>query len=96
MKIAWSPKSLRSFKRLTRKNPDLRSLIEVTIRQLIEDPFHPSLRTHKLKGDFSGCWSCSIDYSYRIIFEFVPDQEEEEEEEEVILLLNLGTHDQVY
>ncbi|MEM1169613.1 MAG: type II toxin-antitoxin system mRNA interferase toxin, RelE/StbE family [Cyanobacteria bacterium P01_H01_bin.35] len=93
MKVAWSAKSLRSFKSLVRKNPQLRLLIEQTLRQLVEDPFHPSLRTHKLRGDLAGCWSCSVDYSYRIIFEFV---QEPEEEEEAILLLNIGSHDEVY
>ena len=53
MKIGWTPKSLRSFKRLIRKNPNLRLLIERTLHQLAEDPFHSSLRTHKLKGDLS-------------------------------------------
>ncbi|MDJ1184718.1 type II toxin-antitoxin system RelE/ParE family toxin [Roseofilum casamattae] len=100
MKLAWSAKSLRSFKRLTRRNPELHSLIEATLRQLVDDPFNPSLRTHKLKGAFAGCWACSIDYSYRIIFEFVSvsaeAQESEDEEEETIFLLNMGTHDEVY
>lgn len=93
MKIGWSAKSLRSFKRLVRKNPQLRLAIEMTLRQLAEDPFHPSLHVHKLKGDFSESWSCSIDYSYRIIFEFARNPEDEDEG---ILLLNLGTHDEVY
>ncbi|WP_204102621.1 MULTISPECIES: type II toxin-antitoxin system RelE/ParE family toxin [Spirulina sp. CCY15215] len=93
MKVGWSAKSLRSFKRLIRKNPQLRLAIEETLRQLAEDPFHPSLRTHKLKGDFAESWSCSIDYSYRIIFEFVRDIENEEE---AVVLLNMGTHDEIY
>ena len=53
MRIAWTPKSMRAFKKIIRKNPQLRSLIEITLRQLIKDPFHPSLRTHKLQGDLS-------------------------------------------
>ncbi len=93
MKIAWTPQSLRAFKRIIRKRPDFRPLIEKTVRQLAEDPFHPSLHTHKLKGDLSNIWSCSIDYSYRIVFEFI---ENPEEQEEAILLLNLGSHDEVY
>ena len=93
MKIAWTPKSLRAFKRIIRKKPNFRALIEQTLRQLAEDPFHPSLHTHKLKGDLSNIWSCSIDYSYRILFEFV---ENPEDREEAILLLNLGSHDEVY
>jgi addiction module RelE/StbE family toxin len=93
MKIGWSPKSIRSFKRLVRKNPQLRPLIEATLQLLAEDHFHPSLRTHKLAGDLSGIWSCSIDYSYRILFEFVTNLEDEEE---AILLINMGSHDEVY
>ena len=93
MKTAWTPQSLRAFKRIIRKRPDFRPLIEKTVRQLAEDPFHPSLHTHKLKGDLSNIWSCSIDYSYRILFEFI---ENPEDQEEAILLLNLGSHDEVY
>lgn len=88
-RIAWSPKSIRVFKRIVRQNPQLRPLIEQTLQQLAEDAFHPSLRTHKLTGNLSGIWACSIDYSYRVLFEFV-------DEEVTILLLNLGSHDEVY
>ena len=90
--IGWTPKSLRAFKRIIRRNPQLRPLIEQTLTQLAEDPFHPSLRTHKLTGELSGIWSCSIDYKLRILFEFVQSPEGEE----AILLLNLGSHDEVY
>ena len=51
MKIAWTPKSLRSFKRLVRKNPQLRIAIAQTLRQLENNCYHPSLRTHKLTGN---------------------------------------------
>jgi addiction module RelE/StbE family toxin len=90
--LVWSSVFTRSVKRLARQNPQLLSRIEQTLQQLSEDPFHPSLRTHKLKGDLSGRWACSIDYSNRILFKFVqtPDLGEE------ILLLTLGSHDQVY
>lgn len=92
--LAWSPKSLRAFKRMVRQNPQLRPLIEETLQQLVEDPFHPTLKTHKLSGDLAGIWACSIDYSYRILFEFISSQNENEEE--AILLLNIGNHDDVY
>ncbi len=93
MKIAWTPKSLRAFKRLARKNPQLRPLILKTLKQLENNHFHPSLRTHKLTGDLSDTWSCSIGYQYRILFEFIKDPETEEN---AILLLNIGSHDEVY
>lgn len=92
--IAWSPKSLRAFKRMVRQNLQLRPMIEETLEQLADDPFHPTLKTHKLSGEFAGIWACSIDYSYRILFEFVANPGESEED--AILLLNLGDHDDVY
>lgn len=89
--LGWTPRSLRTFKRLVRQNPQLRKLIEQTLQQLVEDPFHPSLRTHKLKGDLANTWACSVDYDNRILFKF-----EQKSAEEVILLVNIGSHDDVY
>ncbi|MDY6898997.1 MAG: type II toxin-antitoxin system mRNA interferase toxin, RelE/StbE family [Cyanobacteriota bacterium] len=91
--LVWSAKFVRKFKRLTKKNTQLRIQIEKTLELLIEDPFDSSLRTHKLKGDLDGVWSCSVDYDNRILFEFVIDTESGEEE---IFLLTLGSHDDVY
>jgi mRNA-degrading endonuclease YafQ of YafQ-DinJ toxin-antitoxin module len=71
----------------------LKERLEQTLRQLAEDPFHPSLRTYKLTGQLSGTWACSVSYDIRILFEFVEDPESGEED---ILLLTVGTHDEVY
>ena len=91
--LVWSPTFVRAFKRLVKKNPELRSQIEQILQQIAEDPFQLSLRSHKLKGDSSGRYSCSIDYRNRILFKFVTNPESREEE---ILLLTLGSHDDVY
>ncbi len=90
--IGWTPKSLRAFKRLIRKNPHLRPLIAKTLQKLAEDAFHSSLKTHKLMGELSDIWSCSIDYNYRILFQFIDNLDNSSS----ILLLNIGTHDEVY
>ena len=91
--LVWSPKFVRKFKRIAKKNVQLRIQIEKILELLMEDPFDSSLRTHKLKGDLEGVWSCSIDYDNRILFEFIIDTESGEEE---IFLLTLGSHDDVY
>ncbi|BDI15321.1 hypothetical protein ANSO36C_11230 [Nostoc cf. commune SO-36] len=91
--LVWSPTFVRAFKRLVKKNPELRSQIEQVLQQIAEDPFQASLRSHKLKGDSSGRYSSSIDYHNRILFKFVTNPESGEEE---ILLLTLGSHDEVY
>lgn len=94
--LLWSPRFIRDFKRLVRRNPQLRPLIEQTLQQLAVDPFHPSLHTHKLKGDLSDVWACSIDYSNRILFEFVRNLDSDDSDEEAIFLLTLGSHNEVY
>jgi addiction module RelE/StbE family toxin len=91
--LVWSAKFLRKFKRLTKKNAQLSIQIEKVLELLMEDPFDSSLRTHKLKGDLNGVWSCSIDYGNRILFELVINTDSGEEE---IFLLTLGSHDDVY
>ncbi len=53
----------------------------------------PVLRTHKLKGELSSTWACTVEYDCRIVFEFVKSPVTGEEE---ILLIDIGTHDEVY
>lgn len=91
--LAWSSSFTRAFRRVIRRRPGLRPTIEHTLRQLAEDPFHPSLHSHKLKGPLAGAWACTVDYDNRILFEFVENPESGEEE---IFLLTIGTHEEVY
>ena len=60
---------------------------------MAEDPFQPSLRSHKLKGQFQGAWACSVTYDLRIIFEPVQNPDTGEDE---LLLFAFGSHDEVY
>ena len=91
--LVWSPVFVRAFKRAVRRQPDLQARVKRTLNQLAEDPFHPALHSHKLKGELAGAWACTVDYNNRILFEFVHNPESGEEE---ILLLTMGTHDEVY
>lgn len=82
---------IRSARRLIRRNPGASEDLASALNLLMEDAFHPSLKTHKLKGKLEGSWACSAGYDLRIIFEFV-----EYEEAEAILLEAVGTHQEVY
>lgn len=82
---------LRAAKRLVKSDAAVENRLRTAVEKLAEDAFHPSLRTHKLKGELDGVWSCSAGYDLRILFEFT-----EHEGAEVILLLTIGTHDEVY
>lgn len=82
---------VRAARRLVKKHPELTEDLRTTLQILTEDAFDPLLKTHKLKGDLAGRWSCSVGYDLRIVFEFVQQQGKE-----AILLQSLGTHDEVY
>lgn len=91
--LVWSPAFTRALKRKLRRNPHLRASVEQTLRQLSSDPSHPSLASHKLKGDLAGAWACSAGYDLRILFEYTQNPQSNQQE---ILLLAFGTHDEVY
>lgn len=93
MQVLWSSGFTRSFKKITKKNPQLKERIAEVLILLANDPFTPSLKSHKLTGNLDGLWSCSAGYDCRIVFEF---SENEDVLEVFILLLNVGTHDDVY
>jgi mRNA-degrading endonuclease YafQ of YafQ-DinJ toxin-antitoxin module len=90
--LVWSSGFVRAFRRAALRQSGLRERAERALRQLAEDPFHPSLHSHKLKGRLAGVWACTVDYDNRIL-EFVQNLESGEEE---IHLLTVGTHDEVY
>ena len=91
--LVWGSSFRRALKRIVRRHPELREQIEQSLRRLATDPFMPVLRTHKLKGELSSTWACTVEYDCRIVFEFVKSPVTGEEE---ILLIDIGTHDEVY
>lgn len=58
---------------------------ERAIDILCDDPFHPSLRLHRLQGKLEGLWSISFGRGYRILFAL--------KENGNALLVTIGTHD---
>jgi mRNA interferase YafQ len=82
---------VREARKLIKKQPQADQNLQNTLELLCIEPFHPQLRTHKLKGDLQDSWACSAGYDLRIIFKFV-----EHEKTQAILLESIGTHDEVY
>ena len=75
--------------RFIKKHPELIGQYEKTLKLLELDPFHPSLRLHKLKERLSELHSVSINIAYRISIEFLLN-------EKTIIPVNVGSHDEVY
>ena len=72
-----------------RRHPQLLTQYEKTLQLLEINPFHPSLRLHRLKGPLKDLHSVSISISYRITLEFLID-------EKTIIPVNVGKHEEVY
>ena len=91
--LIWDSSFRRAFKRATRRDPLLRERIFDVLAILVENPFEPRLKTHKLRGQLEGLWACWVEYDCRIIFVFEPDPAGSEE---LIILVDIGSHDEVY
>jgi mRNA-degrading endonuclease YafQ of YafQ-DinJ toxin-antitoxin module len=87
--ILYTDSYLRRAGKFIKKHPDLISQYEKTLKILELNPFHPSLRLHKLQGRLSELYSVSINISYRMTIIFMI-------EDDKIIPIDLGSHDEVY
>ncbi len=62
---------------------------EKTVTMLENNPYHPSLRLHKLQGKLQEFYSVYIDMEHRIIIDFIIIDKQ-------IILIDIGSHDEVY
>ena len=88
-KIIYTDSYIKKAKKFVKKHPELLSQYEKTLKLLELNPFHPSLRLHKLTGKLSELYSVSINMTYRISIDFLIDDKK-------IIPINVGKHDEVY
>lgn len=65
-----------------------KNIQRAAIRKILlfeNNPFHPGLNAHKLKGGFSAFWSFYINNSFRILFRFLKNNE--------VIYYDIDTHD---
>lgn len=82
MKILYLPKFKREYKKLPYK---IKYLAEEKENIFHRNPFDSRLKTHKLSGPLKEFWSFSIDYKYRVIFDFVDNN--------TVRFYSVGSHD---
>jgi len=75
--------------RFLKRHPELERQYLKALQLLEANPFHPSLRLHRLSGRLDGLHSVSINLSYRITLEFLIENQE-------IIPVDVGDHDTVY
>lgn len=85
MKIQYTPKFKKQYKKLSKK---LQIQFDERLILFIEEPTNPVLRVHPLKGAYSGYWSMNISGDLRAIYL--------KKGEELIIFALIGTHSQLY
>jgi len=87
--IITSEKFIKKSSKFFKKHSTLKNKFKEIITQLTLDPFESALKTHKLKGNLSEFYACSLNYKYRIILSIVIIDNK-------IYLMDIGSHDEVY
>ena len=93
MKIKLSPDVTSNLKKLKLKDLKLSGKAEKQLTLFAQNPKHPSLRTHKLKGKIENRWSISITKSIRMVYVVIEGQENEDP---TAYFVAIGSHDQAY
>lgn len=88
-KIIRTDEYFKKLKKFMKKHPEVLDRYIKTIELLEVDPYHPSLRIHKLQGKLRIYHSISINMKYRIAIDFIIKDKE-------IIPIDIGTHDEVY
>lgn len=87
MELLLSSKVKKELEKLKHKQASLAKKIQKQLKLFKENPQHPSLRLHKLKGGLKNAWSISVERNFRILYYL---------EEEQAVCFELGSHDEVY
>lgn len=88
MKILLSQDVIKDIKELRSRDIKLFKKIKKQLRLFFTDHTHPSLRTHKLKGNLNNLWSISIDMKIRMVYVITKHNE--------AYFTDIGTHSEVY
>jgi addiction module RelE/StbE family toxin len=88
MKIEFSSKFQKSYKKLLLRRPDAAVPILQKILLFAQEPNSPTLALHKLKGQLKDVWSFSVERDLRVIID--------RQDPEKIIFVDIGSHDQVY
>lgn len=87
MDFALTQELAGELKKLKHKQPLLFNKVRKQLKTFKENVKHPSLRTHKLRGNLSNTWSISIEGNIRLVY-VIKNKE--------ALFFKLGNHDEVY
>ena len=68
IKLIWDEGFKRSYKKKAKNNEEWKNNFWKSLKLFSDNPFNPSLKTHKLTGKLRGFWAYSCGYDCRICF----------------------------
>jgi addiction module RelE/StbE family toxin len=87
MKIFFTPRFRRSYKRLVSKNEKLRNLVAERMAIFEKNPQSPPLKNHPLQGKLTGYRAFSLAFDLRALYR---------KEKDTYIFFDIGTHREVY
>lgn len=88
IELVWYKSFTRDFKKIIKKNPDLKEKLQKALELFVNDPYHPLLGTHKLSGKLRGHHAFGLGYDCRVVIKFI--------DKEKVALISVGKHEEVY
>ena len=88
IELVWYKSFARAFKKVVKKNPDLKEKLCEALELFVNDPYHPLLGTHKLSGKLKGHHAFGLGYDCRVVIKFI--------DKEKVALISVGKHEEVY
>ncbi len=88
VRVSFSGHFKKALKKKCKNDPVLKEIFLKKLNLFSSNPYHPSLKTHKLTGELNHLHSFSLGYDMRIVFSFVSKSE--------VIFENIGSHDEVY
>lgn len=87
MEVIFEPGIKDQITKIKVKQPRVFLKIQKQLLLFSQNPTHPSLRTHKLKGKLSNAWSLSVEGDFRILYRYSKNS---------IRIFKVGNHSEVY
>jgi mRNA-degrading endonuclease YafQ of YafQ-DinJ toxin-antitoxin module len=88
IEVAFSSSFKRAFKKRVAGNAELEEKFWKRVAIFTNNPYEPTLRTHKLSGELKGLWSFTVEYDVRVVFSFAGKNR--------AVFEDIGSHDAVY
>jgi addiction module RelE/StbE family toxin len=86
-RVFATPRFQKRLSTFLSRHPDLSATVDEVMLLIEQNPATPALRTHRLKGAFTGCSVSRLSRDYRIVFVLTADR---------VTFIDIGTHDDVY